>query len=318
MIAVLAAAVVAAIALPHALRLERVAPVTAGALWAVALGLRAISGVFVAIYLIFYLPATGLFTALTHWCWHTILPLATAHLGLNGHRVGDALTVLPSVLLAVSVVSIAVGVSRTARSVSRLVRRGALGSGPGDSVIIGGPDVLLAAAGISRPRIVVSAGALLALDDDELAAGIDHERGHIARRHRFVFLYAELCRGLGRFLPGTNAAVRELSFHLERDADAWALANRNDRYSLASAICKAAVSQHGSPALASLAGGEVRARVDELVHGASPVAGWTARALNLAAVLGAVLLLGLVAAVPATLAAGPAAASAPSLSHCQG
>lgn len=318
MIAVLAAAVVAAIALPHALRLQRVAPVTAGALWAVALGLRAISGVFVAIYLIFYLPATDLFTALTHWCWHTILPLATTHLGLNGHRVGDALTVLPSVLLAVSVVSIAVGVSRTARSVSRLVRRGALGSGPGDSVIIGGADVLLAAAGISRPRIVVSTGALLALDDDELAAGIDHERGHIARRHRFVFLYAELCRGLGRFLPGTNAAVRGLSFHLERDADAWALANRNDRYSLASAICKAAVSQHGSPALASLAGGGVRARVDELVHGASPVAGWNARALNLAAVLGAVLLLGLVAAVPATLAAGPAAASAPSLSHCQG
>lgn len=318
MIPGLATAVIAAIALPHLLRLERAAPVTAGALWAIALGLRALTGVFVAIYVVFYLPATELFTALTHWCWHTILPLATAHLGLNGHRVGDALTALPSVLLALSVIWIAFGVSRTARSVSRLVRRGGLGRGPGDSVIIGGQEVLLAAAGISRPRIVVSAGALLALDDDELAAGIDHERGHIVRRHRFVFLYAELCRALGRFLPGTNAAVLELTFQLERDADAWALARRNDRYALASAICKAATSREAAPAMASLGGGHVRARIDQLVDGSGPTAGWRARAMNLAAVLGAVLLLGLAAAVPATLAAGPAAASAPSLSHCQG
>ncbi len=318
MIPAIAAAVVAAIALPHLVRLERVAPVTAAALWAVALGLRAVSGVFVAIYVIFYLPATELFTALTHWCWHTILPLATTHLGLNGHGVGDAVAVLPSVLLAVSVVSIVVGVLRTTRSVSQLLRRGALGTGPGDSVIVGGPGVLLAAAGISKPRVVVSAGALLALDDDELAAGLDHERGHIARRHRFVLLYAELCRALGRFVPGTNTAVRELAFQLERDADAWAIAHRNDRYALASAICKAAVAQRASPALSSLGGGHVRVRVDQLVEGSSPGGGWGARALNLAAVSGTVLLLALVAAVPAALAAGPAAASMPTVSHCQG
>ena len=318
MIPGLTAAVVAAITVPHVLRLANAAPVTAAALWAVALGLRAVSGVFVAIYLIFYVPGTELFTALTHWCWHTILPLATTHLGLNGHRVGDALAVLPSVLLAVSVVSIAVGVFRTARSVSSLVRRSALGAGPGDSVIIGGPAVVLAAAGISRPRVVVSAGALLALDDDELAAGLDHERGHIARHHRYILLYGELCRAFARFLPGTGAAVRELAFHLERDADAWALAHRNDRFALASAICKAAVSQHSVPALASLGGGHVRARVDQIVDGAVPITGWRARVLNLTAVLGAVLLLGLAAAVPATLAAGPAAAAMPTATHCQG
>jgi Zn-dependent protease with chaperone function len=315
-ILVLAAAVVAAIALPHVLHLERVPPLTAAALWGTALGLRALTGVFMAIYLVFYLPATDLFTALTHWCWHAILPVATTHLGVNGHRVGDAIAVLPGVLLAASVFSIAVGVYRAARSVSRLIRRGRLGEGPGDSVIIGGPDVVLAAAGISRPRVVVSAGALLALDDAELAAGIAHERGHIARHHRFVTLYAELCRALGRFLPGTAAASRQLAFHLERDADAWALARRSDRYALASAICKAAVSQRVSPAISSLGGGEVRARVDELVDPPKFITGWRGRALNLAAVVGAVLLVALVAAVPATLAAGPAAASARHLPLC--
>lgn len=319
MIAALAAAVVGAIVLPHVLRLERVAPMTAGALWAIALGLRAAVGVLVAIYLIFYLPATDIFTALTHWCWHTILPMATTQLGLDGHRVGGAVVVLPGVLLAASVLSIAVGVSRAARSVAHFVRGGALGAGPDNSVIVGGSEVLLAVAGIGRPRIVVSAGALVALDDDELAAGIGHERGHIARHHRFIVLYGELCRALGRFLPGTNVAVRELTFQLERDADAWALANRHDPFALASAICKAGLSRLDSPAIASLGGGgHVRVRVAQLIDSPSLMFGWKARALNLAAMSGAVLLLGLLAAVPASIAAGPVATSTPSPAHCQG
>ncbi len=316
MIAVIAAAITVGIVLPHVVPLDRAQPATAATLWAVALGLRALGGVFVATYLIFYLPATDLFMALTHWCWHTILPVATTHLGLNGHRVGNAVAVLPSVLLAISVVSIAVGLMKTGRAVSEMVRRGALGAGPRDSVIVRGPGVLLAAAGISKPRVVVSAGALLALDDDELAAGLDHERGHIERHHRFVLLYAELCRALGRFVPGTAVAARELAFQLERDADAWAVGHRNDRYALASAICKAAVSRHDSPAITALGGGQVRARVDELVAEPSLLVGWRAHLLNIGAVLGVAMLLALVAAVPATLAAGPAAAAKPIPSHC--
>jgi hypothetical protein len=70
--------------------------------------------------------------------------------------------------------------------------------------------------------------------------------------------------------------------------------------------------------MASLGGGEVRARVDELVDAPLLVTGWRARALNLTAMLGAVLLLALTAAVPATLAAGPVAASAPDVAQCEG
>jgi hypothetical protein len=99
--------------------------------------------------------------------------------------------------------------------------------------------VMLAAAGLARPKVLVSAGALIVLDDEELAAGLDHEHGHIARRHRFLLVFAELCGGIGRAVPGRRRALRELAFHLERDADHWALRRRNDRYALASAICKA-------------------------------------------------------------------------------
>jgi hypothetical protein len=69
--------------------------------------------------------------------------------------------------------------------------------------------------------------------------------------------------------------------------------------------------------MASLGGGEVRARIDELVDAPALVTGWRGRALNVVAALGTVLLLALTAAVPATLAAGPVAASAPHMAPCR-
>jgi beta-lactamase regulating signal transducer with metallopeptidase domain len=120
-----------------------------------------------------------------------------------------------------------------------------------------------------RPRVVVSAGALVALDDEELSASLEHERGHIARGHRYVLLLAELAGALGRFLPGSRSAARELLFQLERDADRFALAHRQDPAALASAICKAA--QHEPPRGVTLAlggGGVVTRRVRQLLENA--------------------------------------------------
>jgi hypothetical protein len=189
--------------------------------------------------------------------------------------------------------------------VRRLIARHALGAGPDDSVIVGGPEVLMAAAGPRRPRVVISAGALTALDDDELTAGLDHERGHIVRRHRFVLLFALVCHGAGRFLPGSRRALTELSFHLERDADRWALARPNDPMALASAICKAA---GGTPQDAygamSLASRGVVERLDQLMDVQPPRGGPQHRLLNsVAASMVALVLIG-IALVPATAAAG--------------
>jgi Zn-dependent protease with chaperone function len=120
--------------------------------------------------------------------------------------------------------------------------------------------MLVAAAGLVRPRVLVSAGALLALDDDELDASLDHERGHIARGHRYVMLVCELARALGRFIPGTRTAARELLFHLERDADRFALSRRHDPTALASAICKAALHRPPQGLTLALGGGNVVTR----------------------------------------------------------
>lgn len=234
------ATLAAAIALPHLLALERVSPVRAIACWLVALTMRALAVLLAVTLLVVDLPDTTLFARATRWCWHAVLPIVAAHLGFSGHSLGAAAAVIPAIIVSVSVGWVAWGLLRAGAAVRTLLRQRGLGRGPAESLIVGGPNVLVAAAGFARPRVVVSAGALTALEDAELAASLAHERGHIARGHRFILLFGQLCRALSPGLPGGPTALRQLAMHIERDADAFALAERHDPTALASAICKAA------------------------------------------------------------------------------
>ena len=263
----LLALIAVGITLPHALRLNRSTPIAAAAIWSVGLALRALLVIFAVLYVAFFVPGTEVFAELTHWCWHTAVPIVADHLGLDGHYVGGAATVLPGLVAMVSLISVSIGVVRGTRAIKHLLARESLGPGPSDSVIVAGHEVMLAAAGLGRPRVVVSAGALLELDDEELAAGLAHERGHIARRHRFLLVFTELCRSIGRAVPGCKHASRELRFHLERDADRWALQQRHNPYALASAICKAAgTTCETNWASAALTGGGASERLGELIE----------------------------------------------------
>ncbi len=311
---VVSVAVIVALSLvmPHRLSLSRARPELAIAVWSSALVLRAALALGAAVFAFRFLPATELFTALTHWCWHTVLPGLSTHLGLNGHTVGDVAIVIPIAMLAFSLVSVGHGIVRASRTVSGFVRGSAVGPGPDGSVIVGQAGVLVAAAGLTRPRIIVSPLALAVLDEPELRASLDHERGHVVRRHRYVLLLAELLRALGRAVPGARTAVREIQFHLERDADRWAIARGGDRLALASAICKAAELRPATgPALTALSGSTVAARVRELMDGDEERDDWSARLL---AGWLALLALAFVALLPAA-ALSPAAAVA-IVQHC--
>jgi Zn-dependent protease with chaperone function len=264
----LAVIVAAGIVLPHALGLQRVAPITATVLWLSSLALRALAGLLAVTLLLFFLPRTEVFASLTHWCLHAVLPGLADDLNVEGHGIGDLALLLPGIALGVSLVVAGIRTARGARRAQRLVSRSVLGQGPQDSIIVGGPEVAFAVAGLVRPQIVVSAGALTCLDDAELAAALDHERGHIARGHRFVILAAAALGALGWMIPGTRRAGAEIAFHLERDADCWALERSNDRFALASVICKAAAAaqRSGSPAMASLGQTGVRERLRQLIE----------------------------------------------------
>jgi drug/metabolite transporter superfamily protein YnfA len=253
------AALVAAVAsvgivLPHLLALQRSDPATACLLWAAALGLRALVVVGTLAGALVLLHPGHLLRAFAEW------PCAPHH-----QVAGHAVAALGGVALFASLLWAMARVMQATFAVRRLVRT-PLGRGPEGSVIIGGDDVVLAAAGLAHPTLVVSAGALARLDDAELAAAIAHERAHIRRRHRYVLLYAELCRVLGRPLPGTQRAVRQLRFHIERDADRSAVRERADRLALASAICKAATGATTRAGMAALGGDGTAARVRELLQ----------------------------------------------------
>lgn len=258
--------VIGAIAAPHLVSLQSARPVAAVAAWLSVLVLRAVAATSLAAFVLFVLPRTDFFEAAAHRCWHTILPLIQAPLGIEGHDVGAAAVVVPVVLMALSLASAVWAVSRAARAVARLMRREAVEGGPAGSLIVGGQPVIVAAAGLRRPRVLVSAGALLALDDAELSAGLDHERGHIDRRHRYVLLFGQLCVALARFLPGSHRALAELAFHVERDADEYAVRRRNDPSALASAICKAAGVGQPTAVFAGLGGSHVTKRVVALLE----------------------------------------------------
>lgn len=303
----LAAIVAAGILLPHLLRLHRVSPVTATVLWITSLSLRALAGLVGVTLLLFVLPRTDLFESLTHWCLHAVLPGVTDRLNVEGHGIGDVAVFVPGAAMALSLVIACVRTAHSAGTARHLVDRHVLGRGPGGSVIVSGPEVAFAVAGLARPRIVVSAGALASLDDAELAAALDHERGHIARHHRFVMLVADGLSALGWIVPGTRRAAWEIAFQLERDADRWALDRKNDRLALASVICKAATSapSSGSPALVSLGRTGVGERLDQLLdEQPRPSRQATRTALNALATAMVAFTLLLAAALPAAAVAG--------------
>ena len=303
----LAVGVAAVLLVPYLLPQSRVDAPTGIALWLSVLALRAALALSLVTVLILYLPATELFSLLTHWCLHAVVPFVTTHLGLDGHRLGDVAILVPALVLAASTLWAAFGVWRGARAVRRWLRRHSLGAGPSSSVIVGGSDVMVAAAGLRDPRVVVSTGALMSLDDAELTAGLAHEWGHVTRRHRFVSLAAQCLFAVSRPLPGGRRALERLHFQLERDADDYAVRRTGDRLALASAICKAVPGSSATmtPALAELGGSGVPERLRLLMgeprQASRRAATTSARVLAIAA---AALTLALSVSAPALATSG--------------
>lgn len=247
---------------PYMLPQGGLRPMTGASLWLAVLVLRGILVAIGALIAIVYLPATEIFQLATHWCIHAVVPFFATHLGFSGHRVGDAAALLPGLVLGVSLISALFALWRATRAMHTWLRRDSLGPGPRESVVVGGAEIMVAAAGIRDARVVVSTGALTNLDEDELAAGLEHERGHIARRHPYMTVVGSLAFAVARLLPGSRDALDRFRFCLERDADEYAVGRTRDPIALASAICKAAGAERQHEfGFAALAGHGVTARL---------------------------------------------------------
>jgi hypothetical protein len=199
------------------------------------------------------------------WCWHEVLPDVPTALGFAEHPVTHAAVAAPLALLSASVAWLLIRQLRAWGTLRRSLA-GPVREGPAGTTVVVDDTLLLAVTRLGRRRILVSDRALGELDEDELAAGITHELGHLQRRHRSVLAAAALLAALARPLPGTRSAERALRFHLERDADDFAVRELHDPLSLASAICKAAGAERADATLITLSGsGAAVLRVRELL-----------------------------------------------------
>ena len=305
----IALGVAASVCLPHALPLHRVAPRTAALVWVLALWLRALLMIATSIFLFVYLPQTQLFEEIARWCLHNVVPLLSGHLGLSDHPLAHFAAVLPGLMLAASVLWMLAGLFRAWIALRLHLARRALGPGPEGATVVDDDQILVAVTRFGRARILISRAALGTMDEDELAASLAHERGHVDRRHRPALVLAALLAALARPLPGTRAAHRGLVFNLERDADEYAVDRTRDPLALASAIGKTAGAP--LPGTAGLAGKSgVALRMSYLVQGGRcRSASRTERAARATAALLAALVVGLTATLPAWALVTPARAA---------
>ena len=92
-----------------------------------------------------------------------------------------------------------------------------------------------------RPRIVISRGAMRLLESDELAAVIEHERGHANERHGLVMLPLAGLADLFRWVPYARLAPSSVAGLLEMAADDYATRHHHP-HSLARALVNMATS----------------------------------------------------------------------------
>ncbi|MDY7100613.1 MAG: M56 family metallopeptidase [Actinomycetota bacterium] len=198
---------------------------------------------------------------------------------IGGHHRVSAVVGLP-------MTAVALAASASGLRVARAWRRDRGGSA---AVRVVGSDRPFAHAEAGRHgAIVVSTAMLAVLDDDERRALLAHERSHLANRHDRFLAVGMLGAGLAVLAP----AVRALRHALERWADEDAADVVGSRTVVARAVARAALAGHDdvAPGHAGIAGADVPARVEALMH--PPVRGPVASAWALVAAVAAVVVLG--------------------------
>ena len=137
---------------------------------------------------------------------------------------------------------------------------------PGQGQVLNHPGAAAYCLPGRAPRVVVTSGALDALDDAELRAVLAHEDAHLRERHDLVALpFAAWTRALPWF-PGIRRARTAVDGLLEMVADDAAV-HRCEREALASALARiATIGGAATPdgAFAS-SGGVILARVRRLL-----------------------------------------------------
>jgi beta-lactamase regulating signal transducer with metallopeptidase domain len=285
---------------------DRAAAVAAGRVSRASLGLGAL-GLASAIFVIARLLET----------WRVGSPGAEHQISIFGQRLSyptanvDAIVImLLAALGAVVTVFVLAGAARelsASRRFHRLLGAQAARRLHG-ALVIDDPQPRAFCAGLWRPQVYLSTGAVAILDDDALSAVLAHERHHANRRDPLRLAAGRVLARALFFLPELNDLVRRQQALAELSADESAV---NAAPTHRSALARAMLSFSDDPASAGSAGIDP-ARVDFLL-GDTP--SWRFPTLLVLAAGSVLALLIAVGILAGRLASGSATLALPFLSR---
>ena len=120
-----------------------------------------------------------------------------------------------------------------------------------------------------HPTVIMTSGALQALDADQVDAVLAHERAHLARHHHRLLAVARIGGQMLPFVPLMRDTVAQVTRLVEMHADDTATSDRDNR-TLATALVVLATAVSPAPALAAGATDTVQ-RIQRLLGPAEPL-----------------------------------------------
>ena len=128
------------------------------------------------------------------------------------------------------------------------------------------PAIYCLAAGRPNQRIHVTTAALRALGDRELRAAVEHEQGHLRRRHHLMALFAQAVRVMLRWTAMLRHYPDTVNELVELDADDFAAARHGPRVVAAALLRMGTAGSATAPGSAmSWTGSDPAARIRRLM-----------------------------------------------------
>jgi hypothetical protein len=176
--------------------------------------------------------------------WHVSSVPSSDHISVLGQTVSYPAANLAAVVVLVLAL---LGLAVTLRAIAGLVREVKIArrfqrslhtiGHRGDAMIIEDDRPRAFCAGLVRPRVYISSGALALLDADALEAVLLHERHHAARRDPLRLACGRVAARALFFLPGLGQVIARQSALTELSADEHAInAAPHNRAALARAM----------------------------------------------------------------------------------
>jgi hypothetical protein len=205
--------------------------------------------------------------------WLAQLPVISAIGSWSGSRLGasdpvpDPVAAVSLVLLSVATVLTTLRIVRRGRSLVSLYRVHRDLGAAGSVTVIDSARLEAFATPAPAGRVVITSALLRALTPTEQRVVLAHEQSHLAHRHVFWTLAADLAAAVNPLLRPTATTIGHV---IERWADEDAASELGDRQLVARTIAKAALLRHEAKGTANgllpaATGGDVPGRVRALL-----------------------------------------------------